>query len=223
MVDNPHKAPTTPASQVDVHGPYGVFRNNGLLRSIIIILLLCDAMVSIFDFTLSNFLSAEIHLENADQIQKIFSITKWLGIAIMLPLVTLFCIWINRCCKNGWLMDAPRMKTTPGLAVGYYFIPVLSLWKPFTTMKEIRNASYGRSDMLNTTLRLWWFFWLALVCITIIITLIHENASSPETLSIAEKLHTVSSPIRIILAYLAISMVFGITRAQNQRISQWRS
>ncbi len=100
---------------------------------------------------------------------------------------------------------------------------VLALWKPFTTMKEIRNASYGRSDMLNTTLRLWWFFWLALLCTNTVITLIYENSSSPETLSIAEKLHTVSSPIRIILAYLAISMVFGITRAQNQRISQWRN
>ncbi len=222
MAHNPYKTPSTqssPAAQASVHGPYGVFRDNGPLRAIIIILLLCDVMVSIFVVSLSNLLPEETLLDNTDQI---FSITKWVQIAIILPLVILFCTWINRCCKNGWLMDAPRMKTTPGLAVGYYFTPVLSLWKPFTTMKEIRNASYGRSDMLNTTLRLWWFFSLALLCATFIITLIHENATTPETLSIAVKLQTVSTPIRIILAYLMICMVMGITRAQNQRIAQWR-
>jgi len=223
MACNSNKTSSAPTAPASIHGPYGVFHENGTLRIIIVILLMCDAMVRIFIFTLSSLLPTETQLESADQILKIFSITKWVQIAIIVPLVIFFCMWVNRCCKNGWLIDAPRMKTTPGLAVGYYFIPVLSLWKPFTTMKEIRNASYGRNDVLNTTLRLWWFFWLALLSITIIITLIHENAFSPETLSVAEKLHTVASPIRIILAYLAISLVIGITRAQNQRISQWRT
>ena len=115
------------------------------------------------------------------------------------------------------------MKTTPGLAVGYLFIPVLFLWKPLTTLREIRNASYGRHDALSTILPLWWFFLLAICIISLTNSILHHDGNSAETLLIAQKLTTVSAPLTIIFDYLAITIILGITLAQHRRVSLWRA
>ena len=55
---------------------------------------------------------------------------------------------------------APDLTITPGWAVGWYFVPIANLWKPFQAMKEIWLGShYGANweggsatDLLN-----WWW------------------------------------------------------------------
>ncbi len=56
------------------------------------------------------------------------------------------------------------MEFTPGWSIGYYFIPILTLWKPYQAMKEIWKASKKPSDWAsqNTSgiLPIWWTLWL---------------------------------------------------------------
>lgn len=224
MDTNPYSTPSTsfePIAKQAVHGPYGAFRNNNLLRSFIVSLLIIEAMLTIFVFIIHQIVApADLHQTGSSLLQ----ILTWIGIgqiATRVSLIVLFCFWINRTCKNGWLLDPPKMKTSPAWAVGYYFIPVLQLWKPFTSMREIRDASYGRRDKLSATLPLWWVFWLALMFIGSITNVLSANTADRESLTMAYKLATVSGPVKIILDYLAIALVLGITRAQNVRVTQW--
>ena len=226
MARHHYQSPTPPAKPSDsagLHGPYGAFRNNGPLRSIIVTLLIIEAMLALFVIILNQAIDPTAVSLAGDKLRGILDITGWAQISARILIVPLFCLWLDRTCKNGWLLDAPKMKTTPGLAVGYLFIPLIFLWKPLTTIKEIRNASYGRHDALKTTLPLWWFFLLAICIITITSSLLHQDGHSPETLLIAQKLTTVSVPLTIILDYLAITLVIGITLAQHRRVSLWRT
>jgi len=67
--------------------------------------------------------------------------------------------WVYRASVNAHAA-APDLTITPGWAVGWYFVPIASLWKPFQAMKEIWLGShYGAnweagysSDLLN-----WWW------------------------------------------------------------------
>ncbi len=223
MARQHYKSPTASAPAKGLHGPYGVFRNNGRLGSILVSLFIIEAMLTVFVILLNQAVASASLSLDANKLGEIIGITGWAQGATRALVVVLFCLWLNRSCKNGWLLDAPKMETTPGLAVGYLFIPVLSLWKPFTTLKEIRNASYGRHDALKTTLPLWWFLLLAFCLMAVVSSVLQQDGHSPETLSIAEKLTIVSAPLTIVLDYLAITLVIGITLAQHRRMSLWRT
>ena len=57
------------------------------------------------------------------------------------------------------------MEYTPGWAVGWFFLPIANLWKPYQAMKEVwaLNAEGGRDagSAAGVLLPLWWFLWLA--------------------------------------------------------------
>ena len=55
--------------------------------------------------------------------------------------VVIFCIWIVRANKNVRALGANGLRFTPGWAVGFFFIPIVSLWKPYQAMKDLWRAS----------------------------------------------------------------------------------
>src|SRR5690554_1726951 len=72
--------------------------------------------------------------------------------------------WIHRANNNIRAVGAENLKFTPGWSIGYYFIPFLSLWKPYQAMKEIWKASTNPKKWENEStpgiLPLWWTFWI---------------------------------------------------------------
>jgi Domain of unknown function (DUF4328) len=52
------------------------------------------------------------------------------------------------------------MAFSPGWAVGFYFIPVVALWKPFLAMKEIWSASEAPGDRARNSPRVLKIPWL---------------------------------------------------------------
>lgn len=224
-MDSPAYAPSTAHAETNsplLHGPYGPFRNNSPLSSTIVIFLVCQAMLVIFSLILSQLSPTDLNTSIGADLAQITLVTGYGQSAIQLLLVVLMAMWINRSCKNGWLLDPPKMTTTPGYSVGYYFIPLLNIWKPFVTMKEIRNASYGRSDKLKSTLPLWWASWLAILIIHTAFQLIQINTSSTEWQITASKLSNIIAPATIVLDYATIALVVGISAAQKRRAAQWQ-
>src|SRR5437868_6687462 len=59
-------------------------------------------------------------------------------VTILVFIITgvLFLRWIHRANRNARALGAQGMRFTPGWAVGWYFIPIASLWKPYQAMKE---------------------------------------------------------------------------------------
>jgi hypothetical protein len=96
-----------------------------------------------------------------DSRQQIIGVFQ-LGIAI--PTIILFCRWIYRANFNARQLGAQGMKFSPGWSVGYYFIPILLLWKPYQAMKEIWQASKNPASWATvkrgSILPWWWFFFL---------------------------------------------------------------
>ncbi len=72
--------------------------------------------------------------------------------------------WIYRANAAARALGASGMEFTPGWAVGWYFIPIANLWKPFQAMREIWQASSNPSSWRNqpvpATLGWWWTTWL---------------------------------------------------------------
>lgn len=87
-------------------------------------------------------------------------------IYMVVYIVTGFLIlkWIYRANYNARQLGAKEMKFTSGWSIGYYFIPILTLWKPYQAMKEIWKTSHNPNDWtavnVSSIVSLWWFLWI---------------------------------------------------------------
>jgi heme/copper-type cytochrome/quinol oxidase subunit 2 len=116
------------------------------------------------DFKLGIYSSGELATAAADandQRQKVVGSFQ-VGVAIIT--IILFAMWIYRANFNVRSLGAQNMKFTPGWSVGYYFIPILNLWRPYQAMKEIwkasKNPTSWESEDHSAILPWWWFFFL---------------------------------------------------------------
>ena len=111
--------------------------------------------------------SFQNQLESSDVNQAIVGI-----LALLLAIPQLICIlmWIYRANSNVRQLGAQNMQFTPRWSVGYYFIPILNLWKPYHAMKEIYRCSQSVSRQPEKTglllLRVWWFLYIVSLIIS---------------------------------------------------------
>jgi len=67
-----------------------------------------------------------------------------------------FMIWIHGAVTNTQAIKRP-ISITPGWAIGWYFIPIASLWMPYKTMGELVTHSDAREIVITPpTVLAWW-------------------------------------------------------------------
>ncbi len=62
-------------------------------------------------------------------------------IAVYIVSAFLILRWIYCANYNAHQLGATEMHFTPGWSIGWYFIPIANLWKPYQAMKEIWQVS----------------------------------------------------------------------------------
>lgn len=73
--------------------------------------------------------------------------------------------WIYLASSNAAQMVPSQTRIRPGWAVGWYFVPIASLWMPFKAMKETWAASVGGGRLeaqVPTWVNVWWAAWVIL-------------------------------------------------------------
>lgn len=127
--------------------------------------------------------------------------------------------WIHRANYNARQLGAKDMEFTPGWSIGYYFIPILTLWKPFQAMDEIWRASHNpnnwSTEKASSILGLWWFLWIVT---NILGQAVFRMSSGAEELQEFMNLNIftqVSDALEIPLALVTLSIINSIYRAQS--------
>lgn len=91
-------------------------------------------------------------------------IVRIIQIVIFIVSGILILKWIYRANYNARQLGASGMAFTPGWSIGWYFLPIANLWKPYQAMKELWKASSNPQDWntqsVSSLLPWWWFFWI---------------------------------------------------------------
>lgn len=102
--------------------------------------------------------------EVIDPTTTVFAFAYMLAFVVFIISVVVVSMWIHRAHANLFAGGVADHEYTPGLAVGWFFIPFANLVKPFQAMRELWFASRrDRWDSTNTTrgiLGWWWACWL---------------------------------------------------------------
>jgi tetratricopeptide (TPR) repeat protein len=93
-----------------------------------------------------------------------------LNLLAYITTVVLFLMWLYRAHRNLPALGTQNLRFSPGWAVGYWFIPIVNIFKPYQVLKEIWKASDPSVDLSETSswknaptshlLGWWWAFFL---------------------------------------------------------------
>jgi len=156
---------------------------------------------------------------DADASDNLNAVLGWVQLVYFVVLGVVFLAWIKAASKNVRRLGAQHMLFTPGWSIGWYFVPVLSLWKPYQAMKELWQASENPSDWksqkAHPILAWWWFFWIASLSIGNAAFRLSMRAEELDQFVVANVVGQVSLGVEILLTFVALKLVTGIGRLQG--------
>jgi hypothetical protein len=83
--------------------------------------------------------------------------------AVMLAAEIVWLFWQHRATENLWARGYGGLRIRPGLAVGWWFVPIASLFMPCIAMLELdrRSTPDGLPRHASPVVGIWWAAWIA--------------------------------------------------------------
>jgi len=126
-----------------------------------------------------------------------------------------FLRWIHRTNKNLHTLSSRTMIFSPGWAIGWYFIPIANLWKPYQAMKEIWEVSHREKNANHTLLKWWWFLWIVSTVLGRIAFKLIMKAEDTEGYIASAAAYIVSDGMDLALHLVALLLVTRIWTAYS--------
>ena len=177
MSDNPYASPST-ASDSQQFQAAEVYRPASGLVLALTVLFVLGIGVDLLSGAMS-LVEATMFSEHVGQEELVAEDSRALGfyiaygciglstLPVYLVTVVLFCMWVYRANKNARALGAQGMTFTPGWSVGWFFIPIMNLFKPYQAVREIHQASDPYADArtwrkapVAAIVGWWWAFWI---------------------------------------------------------------
>lgn len=224
------------------HKPTRPFSSARLLaRSVMICFAFCiliDLVAVILSYSQITLLSKALTNQTiyegdatADETQQ--QIIVILQFAAYLITGVLFLTWIYRTHRNLPALGIPGPRYSPAWAVGWFFVPIFGLFRPYEVMQELYkgcNPDVGISDEFlrqysptvklysskTALIGLWWGFWLASIFLTRISDQTHV-LSGLGGLIIGNWLSIISDGFGIVAAVCVILIVKEIDARQEEK------
>jgi hypothetical protein len=128
--------------------------------------------------------------------------------------MVLVAMWIYRAHANLKFTRAEEPMTAPSWAVGWYFIPIANLVKPFRAMRQLwtRSGTPAITGQQASVLNIWWGAWI-LGSILSNPSALRSNAA--DTVQISLWLAMISDGLMMVAAWLLAKIIAAITEAQE--------
>ena len=151
---------------------------------------------------------------------RVEAIGGWTLIALLVTAV-LWCIWQHRAHSNLRSFGRIGLSYTPGWAVGWWFIPFASLWKPLGAMSELWKASEPTDDPKGWwrarpwwVLGLWWACWIGGNLLDIVASAMQQE-SDLSTVASSDIVAVIARLVEIAAAICAVLILRDILGRQR--------
>jgi hypothetical protein len=151
---------------------------------------------------------------------QILAIIGIVSIAAFVSLIACFIVvgcWIYRASANAHSFS-DEMTISPGWAVGWYFIPIANLFKPYQAMRETWMASHYRGNWHGGPtpglLVGWWALWIVTNILGNLSFRFSFMDSNGDMLAMTTILDTATTLLNLPLSLVLIMIIRNIARAQ---------
>ena len=201
-------------TQQTIRGPYGGYKHNGIIASSLCFLLVSHLCLAVFSYIRGALMNIEGY--GIKQVSPMLLI----ALIITLPMISLFILWLYRACQNGWLLNAPKMVSTPLDTLTQCIVPPLFCWKPLVSLEQIRKATYEQKSELQKLLPIWWISVIITHGTLMLSFLFHQRPDHTDSQLIASNLFEIVILTSIPLDLLTIIVIYKLTKMQKHRMRQ---
>lgn len=170
------------------------------------------------DYQNGVYTSQELAVADGETSDKRKQIIALIYLAVFIVSGFLILRWIHRSNFNARQLGANDMEFTPGWSIGYYFVPIFSLLRPYQAMKEIWKASHNPSNWqavnVSSLLSIWWFLWIVTNILGQVIFRMSNAAEELPELMDLNLVSQISEVFSISLAIVTLSIVNKVFAAQ---------
>ncbi|WP_334060506.1 DUF4328 domain-containing protein [Alteromonas sp. S005] len=170
------------------------------------------------DFQNGVYFSQEMAVADAEANDKRQAVIAFSYLGVFIVSGVLILRWIYQANQNARQFGAKDMAFSPGWSIGFYFIPIVSLWKPYQAMKEIWQASQNPAnwpvEKVSSILGIWWFFWIANSIVGQAVFRLSRRAEEISEIMNVNLVSQTSEVISIPLALVTWLMVKNVSNAQ---------
>jgi hypothetical protein len=163
----------------------------------------------------------EVSQESFAMLERRASEIAQISWALLMGCTFLFGLWTYLVARNVAALGG-HLSVAPGWAVGYYFVPILSMWRPYSVMAEVwdasdpdpRAATYApRSHAL---LLFWWIVWLTSAWVDL---LAFRSRAPEDARAWAAQIGTgfVYVAVEALAVALIVAVVWKLSRRQDER------
>lgn len=137
-----------------------------------------------------------------------------------------FIVWFRRAYRNTAGLGATGMRYRPGWAVGGWFVPILSLWRPKQISNDIwcatdpelpRQATGWQGNGVHGLIHWWWALWILSAVVGNVSSLVYREAETLSEQLSASVGAILANVVGIAAAVMAMLAVRAITIRQEER------
>lgn len=142
---------------------------------------------------------------------------------IYLVTAVLFLRWTYLANWNARILGAPDLKPSPGWAVGWYFVPIANLWKPFQALRQTFKASHPdytenwQEAPSPALLLLWWLLWIFTGYLGRIVLSAALGAETLDDLALSSRFMFLLDTLDAVLGIVVISLVSKLQEWQSEK------
>jgi len=127
----------------------------------------------------------------------------------------LLMIWVYRAMTTARVL-MPTLTITPGWAVGWFFVPIASLWKPHVVMTEVMEGSGDNAVAYEQSGRrlvdLWWAAWIMRMICNVVLTYVGRGRAGLQVSQVWCVI--VGAVAGVVAALLLEAIIRRVTRLQ---------
>lgn len=220
-MDPRYKSPDARVDELDAHE----FRDLEILTNSLKWLLRAGVLLAVFSL-ISSYMQLELlqrpftdaEGEANDMRERAIGIVTWLT---MIATMIIFGRWIVLAHRNVQALGATYVEFTPGWALGWFFIPIANLWKPYQAMRSLWQYSSNVHDAKHVepiwVLPVWWTLWLLSTVVGNALARLTLKARTLDDFIVSTKVAIFACLFDVALYAVASVLVWRIWEAQRKQ------
>jgi hypothetical protein len=217
LLVRPRKAISAGDAPYPFQNPARLTRVLQFLLAALIVVCLVASLSEVMQYQLAQAPFTHAQAIANDMRQRIVEIVRLL---VYFTTAVVFGRWIYRANANARALGADHMTFTPGWSVGWYFVPVASLWKPYQAMREIwlasKNPGHSQAQSGDRIVGWWWVGWITSNILGNISFRISMAAKDVQTLSTGSVVGSIHELFDVFAIALALVLVTRLSRMQRE-------
>ena len=150
----------------------------------------------------------------------LYFIVALVQLALLVATGVVFLMWVYRANKNLRALSGVAMRFTPGWSVGWFFVPIMSLFRPYQVVRELWHVSHGAEAEGHAVVRWWWLLFILSGVMSSLAWQLTGVVQDTSDFLVATAAYAVADSVDVVGYAVTLVLVMRVAAAYRGRIDE---